>query len=339
VRSIDTFAGLMALCLLSACQAKAPLLEAQPRECLRSAFLFGTRFELRLAGSDSDLLDVAADAAIAEGERLESVASVWVAESAVVRFNAAARVAGRHRVPVELARLVERAQAWCRSSGGGVDPTVGALLELYGYYDGDGVAPTAEDLTATLARVGCDAVRVDGDVIVTGIDGVRLDLGSMAKGEAVDRMASVLRAAGVEHGIISGGGSSVFAFGDEPGGRGWPLTIDTGDGVETWRLIDEAVGVSGQLSEPVFVDGRLVSHLIDPRSGRPVDHSTLQVVVRAQTATDADLGSTALAVMGSAAATAWLAAEDRCPQVLGACITDVAPGSPTERVVHRLRGG
>ncbi|QDU65195.1 FAD:protein FMN transferase [Engelhardtia mirabilis] len=334
---IDAIRTLSVLLPLAACQLGGSATEPPPREHTRSAHLFGTRFELRLAGPDAAALDAAASAALAEGERLEALVSGWVEGSGLMRFNDSARVAGRFEVTPELARLVEQAQSWCHASGGAVDPTVGALLELYGYYDGGGAAPLPEELATTLERVGCDALRVEGHALVTTVDGVRLDLGAVAKGFTVDRMAALLRAAGVEDAVISAGGSSVLAFGGEPGGVGWPLVVDPGAGPEIWRLRDEAVGISGQLSEPVFVDGRLVSHLIDPRSGLPVDHDTLQVAVRAANATDADLASTALLVLGTEAAAAWLADPAACPSILAVTLTDVARADRTAREIARLR--
>ena len=339
-----------ACCCLAACSSVPPDRSPEPEPVLApalaaevrvyTAFLFGTRFELRLAGSDGRGLDLAAEAAFEEGARIEALASVWTPDSAVARFNAAADEAGRHRVAAELAELVGRCVAFCAASEGAFDPTVGALLESNGYYSGGGSTPSAVELAAARERVGCDRVRVEGDFLITSVSGVRLDLGGVAKGWAVDHMAALLRASGVDHGLLSGGGSAVLAWGEEPGERGWPFEIDPGTGPETWRLVDCAVAVSGQLSEPVFLDGRLVSHIIDPRTGRSVDHSTLRSIARADTATLADLASTALLVLGSEAAVAWLDDAQRLPGLQAIWLTDVAPDAQrgsAGRALVRLR--
>jgi len=302
--------------------------------------IFATPFELRLAGPDLGDLELAAEATFAECRRIEGLTSVWLAGSALSRFNAAAARAGRHEVPEELARIVERSLTFCAESGDAFDPTVGALLTLYGYYRGGGDAPNPEAIAAVRKRVGGHVLGVDGDSIVTELDGVRLDLGGVAKGWAVDCMTEVLRAAGVKSALISGGGSVVMAIGDAPGvpgeKRGWPFEAFLGDHSETWWLLDEAVATSGQLSQPTFVGGKIASHLIDPRTGGPVDHLTLLSIVRASAATDADLASTALLVLGTERARARLASGSM-PDAQEAWTVDVDPEDRSLRVGSRLR--
>ena len=264
---------------------------------------------------------------------VERLTSAWNPDSDLARLNASLRVAGEHATEPELARLL----ADCRDAvfryDGCFDVAVGSLLHAYGYYAGEGRGPSPDALSELLRLVGPDAFRVSDSSVHTDRDGVRFDLGGVAKGYAVDRVAERLTEEGIERALISGGGSVIRARGAPPGEVGWTVELDTG-GTEpaTLLLRDQALATSGQLSAPVFVDGELASHIVDPRTGQPVDHATVTAYVLAATATEADMASTALLAMGSDAARDWFARLGDAAPIDGALLLDAVPGAPGERV-------
>ncbi len=264
---------------------------------------FASIVELRWFDSGDDgRARSAADSALAIADDVERVSSVWRTDSELSGLNRRAERAGRHEVSPVLAAALGRAHRWSELTGGAFDPLVGAVLEAQGYYRGED--PGAIDPEALAGRLGPELWEVVGESVRALADGLRFDLGGMAKGWAVDEMVESL-SAGSGNLVVAVGPSAVRAAGAGPGGQGWPFEVEL-DRRRTWMLRNEAVAVSRKLSQPVFLEGKLVSHLIDPRRLAPVDHTTLSAVVRAETAEMADVLATAVLVLGTDAARAWL---------------------------------
>ncbi len=280
-----------------------------------TGFAFGTRVELRARGEDRARLEQALELAFSEFEELEALTSVWRPDSELVRLNASLSTAGRYRISPVLGELLGAALEFARLSGGAFDPTVGAALARAGYY---GEPANGGSVSTEPPVLGFAHLTLDGDWVESDVDGLRLDLGGLAKGAAVDRAIARLRAMDVAAACVSAGGSALRAYGPGPSSGAWSLSIGTEPGGARSGLVDRALAVSGQLSEPFFVNGRLVSHQIDPTTGAPVEHGTLEVSCWAAQALDADLASTALAVLGARAGLEWLHA--------------AGPASPVERV-------
>lgn len=163
---------------------------------------------------------------------------------------------------------------------------LGAALSGAAATDGafDPTAGSAERVTWRDVVLDTDSRRV-----LFTRPGVRLDFGAIAKGAALDRAAALLREAGVVRGLIHGGTSSVVAIGAPPGTHGFGIALP---GDASVRLRDASVSVS-RTDGRVDAAGR--SHVLDPRSGRPLDGS-LAVAVVAPTGTAAEIWSTALLV-------------------------------------------
>lgn len=270
------------------------------REERATAPLLGTRFELRFfAPAARDGAELAA-AALEAAREVERRVSAWSESSELSQLNAAFADGRAFAASDELARALERCERARAASDGAFDVRIGAFLAGNGYYGADPAAAGPE--WGPGSGLGNFVRR--GDLFEPSEPGVRLDLGAVSKGLACERIEDVLRAAGIADYRISAGGSLIVARGDEapgePGGPGgWAVTVELGAGApEVWWLRDEALATSGQLSEPFFVEGRLASHVIDPRTARPVDHRLLVTHAVARSPFDADAASTALLVLG-----------------------------------------
>ena len=128
--------------------------------------------------------------------------------------------------------------------------------------------------------------------------GMALDLGGIGKGYAVDRMGDILRRHGVHHALINFGESSLLALGTRPDRRSWPVAVRELDGAVSAAEIaieDRAIGTSASFGQLLFVGGRPLSHVIDPRHGHPLKEP-LAVTVVAPTATAGEALATALLV-------------------------------------------
>ncbi len=300
----------------------------------------------------------AVDAAFEEALELEALASAWVPGSELSRLNVALREAREHRVSPELAEVLRLAAELQRRTGGAFDPAIGSVLEAQGYYEAlEGGSALDADLRERLRavvgagawsvgarptepgeRLGEEPLAADahGAFVMTGTPGVRFDLGALLKGLAADRMAEVLRRKGCERALIDLGSSTVLALESPPGESGWAYRLELADQVLEWSLRNESVSVSGQLGQPVFLDGRLVSHLIDPRTLSPVDHDTLKAAARHASAAVADAFSTATSVLGAREAAASYVVRGEAWALRGTWVERVDPSAAGGRVAETL---
>lgn len=233
--------------------------------------------------------------------------SIFDPGSSISEFNRQGR---NHPVKVSerMMEIVRFAQGLARASGGAFDPTVGPLVEVWGFgpkgrYGG---IPAGEVLAAARERVGCDALFVDDKGFISKRrDGIQLDLGGIVPGYAVDDIGKILLAHGVRNFLIELGGE-VFASGDCLG-RKWQVGIRrpdfdklAGGSLEgVVELSGLALATSGNYQNCYRAkDGRVVGHIIDPRTGWVVSNNVLSVSVVAKDCMLADGLATALFVLG-----------------------------------------
>lgn len=184
----------------------------------------------------------------------------------------------------DLASLIDRADAIARTSGGLFEPRLGALVELWGFHDGERApGPPPDDTAIAAART----------------NRTRIDLGAIAKGATVGVVLDALRAEGITHALVDAGGD-LAALGDA-GGRPWRIGIrdPRGNGIIAGLELraDEAVFTSGDYERRFEWDGISYHHLLDPRTGRPANASASVTVVHDDPAV-ADAAATALFVAG-----------------------------------------
>ena len=167
--------------------------------------------------------------------------------------------------------------------------------------------PSAEELAAARRLVGASHVVMNPADRTIAFDqaGVELDLGGIAKGYAVDRAIGLLKQRRIAAALVSAGGSTIYALGAPPGREGWDVTIqDPADSRQAARrltLRDRALSIAGSSEKSFESAGVTYSHIMDPRTGRPVQ-GLLSVAVLAPTGTAGDALDNAFFVMGPSAA-------------------------------------
>jgi thiamine biosynthesis lipoprotein len=259
-------------------------------------------YAIEAYGADARALPVILDEALDEVDRIDRLMSHYQADSALSRLNRdAAR--GPVRVDAELFDLIAEAMRYQRESGGAFDITVGPLMKAWGFFRDAGRVPTADELAAARGRVGGARLVLNAAEKTIAFDrsGVELDLGGIAKGYAVDRVVDVLRRRHIAAALISAGGSTIYGLGAPPGREAWDVEIqdpiDSRKTALTVHLKDRALSVSGS-SEKSFVDGGVTfSHIMDPRSGRPMP-GIRSVAVLANSGTAGDALDNAFFVLG-----------------------------------------
>lgn len=237
--------------------------------------------------------------------------STWEPGSDISRYNRAP-AGSWHALPQPFFDVLREALAIAADSVGTVDPTVGPLVDAWGFGPGGcgGRVPDDGALAEARARVGWQRVELDATgqrALQPG--GAGLDLSGIAKGHGVDAVVDWLRARGVPAALVEVGGE-LRGYGCKPDGGRWKVLAeawpddgdDSGDeGGSTPCILvldDAAVATSGDHWHRFEHDGRLYSHTIDPRSGAPVDHAPAAVTVVAPRALVADAWATALTVLG-----------------------------------------
>jgi len=265
-----------------------------------------SRFEVvmpLMAGASRADLYAAGEEALAEIVRVEAQLSAYRDESDLWMVN---ECAADFPVKVEARTLafLATAQKLVEETGGAFDPTVGPLLRLWDSFEETGLPPSAVDRENTLHKVGMTTrVRLNHEdqTVAFATMGMRLDPGAIGKGWALERAVMLLREAGVTNALLHGGTSSVYGLGSGPDGNGWRVAVQ--HPLEENALLaevflqDRALSVSRQdaMSSRMWM-GHL-GHIVDPRTGYPVEGALLTAVL-GDSATMTDAVSTALLVLG-----------------------------------------
>ena len=278
----------------------------------REQAVMGTAVAVELWADDARHGQAACAAVMEEMHRIDRRMSPYRDSSELSRINGeAARVA----VPLgeEMYRLLERAQAFARLSGGAFDITYAAVGHLYDYRAG--VRPGEEALAAARACVGWQHLELDPRTRTVRFarPGMRIDLGGFAKGHAVDNAVAILQRLGIAHAYVAAGGDS-RVLGDRRG-RPWSVAIRdprrAGEIVAVLPLEDTAVSTSGDYErffEETGADGSAVRHhhLIDPATGRS-PHGARSVTILAGDGLTSEALSKTVFVLGAARGLALVA--------------------------------
>jgi len=236
-------------------------------------------------------------------DAVDAQMSTWKPDSDLSRFNAAP--AGTWQaLPPDLFTVLSTSLALARDTGGAYDPTVGPLVNLWGFGPGPKTlaTPDATALAAARARVGWQRIELDAaGQRARQPGGATVDLSSIAPGFAVDAVARYLDGAGI-HDYLVQHGRELHSRGPRPGGRGWRVGIEQPDTDQGMAMVvvlaDRASGSSGDYRKFFEHDGRRYSHHIDPRTGAPVTHVLASVTVIAGDALHADATAAALSILG-----------------------------------------
>lgn len=280
---------------------------APPRRRFERAFP-GIAGEARLVliAADSAGTAALARAAQATAARVESLMGGGNPSSEVERLN---REAGRGPAPVhpEIAHVIAGAlRAW-RESARAFDPTAGPLARAWGLDSGPRRVPPEHEIEAALRHVGAQQVAFDSTARTLGFlrDSVRLDLGGLAGGYAVDAMADTLRARGVRDALLECSGDAI-ALGSAADRGPWAVAIpDPRDRAARLGRVSlapgQAISVSGRYEPFVLADGREYGPAVDPRTGRSAE-GLIAVATLAPDALTAEAWRAALFVLGPAEA-------------------------------------
>ncbi len=293
---------LPALLLAAACFSR----RAHERPAYKKGrLLMGTVVEITVSGAeDPNLARQAVDAAFREIERVENKFSAYKPDSDVGRIN---RLAPGRMLEVddETLRLIEAAIDYNAKTAGAFDITVKPLVDLWGFSSHEGRVPSADEIRAALSLVGPDKIIVDRPNKKIGVakEGVRIDLGGIAKGYATDMAIAALKRSGIKNAIVNSGGD-MYCLGRRNARELWRVGIQhprrKDSLIASLALEDAAVNTSGDYENFFKVGGKRFCHIIDPRTGMPVGSLPSSATIIAKNSTEAQSLAKVQMVLGAA---------------------------------------
>ena len=265
----------------------------------------GTRWSaLFFAAPDFDPATLQADLQAAV-DTVDAQMSTWQPQSDLMRLNAGPE--GEWQViPADLVRVLDLGLAVGRASGGAFDIGMGDAVRAWGFGPGPADPQAIRAAIAARRHPTHEVLELDGNRARKTAP-ISLDLNGIAKGYGVDRLAEVLRDHGIRDALVGIDGE-MRAMGLRPDGGPWTIAVEAPDRDRRaphsiLSLQDAAVATSGDYSHWVTVNGRHLSHTMDPGRGAPLLASPASVTVIAPTCAEADAWATALMVLGVDAGT------------------------------------
>ncbi len=236
-------------------------------------------------------------------EKFNEALSTYRTDSEISKFNNGHAVA--FRLPF-FYPVLKKSQEVYLASGGAFDPTVGPLVNAWGFGTGkERKAPSQARIDSLKNFVGFDKITFDEQSVQKQKEGVYIDFNAIAPGYAADILGSFLEGKGIKDYMIEVGGE-VLCKGKNQEGKYWSIGINNpqyeqkgGDVLQAIvQLNNKALATSGNYRNYYEQDGKKYAHTIDPKTGYPVQHSLLSLTVFAKDCITADAYATVFMVIG-----------------------------------------
>lgn len=274
-----------------------------PPKQTRTELLLGTAVTITVYGRlDNEVLDEAFDR-IAEIEARMSTTEEDYTNTELMRLNGAAGF-GPVAVSTDTVEVVELALEFSEQSDGAFDVTVQPLVKLWGIGTENERVPDPSEIEEALARVGYGNVVVNpaAGTIELKRDGAGVDVGGIAKGYAADEVAELLREAGAESALLDFGGN-IVTVGTKPDGTPWRIGVQTpdasrGEFLGIASVSDLSLVTSGTYERFFESGGVRYHHILDTKTGYPVQNGLASVTIITERSIDADALSTLVFALG-----------------------------------------
>ncbi len=266
----------------------------------------GVPFKILLYAADKTAAKAALDAAFARISQLDDLLSDYDPDSELSALSAGSPNAEGIRVSDDLWNVLVRSQSLAEQTGGAFDVTVGPYVRLWRRSRRQQEMPSAERLAEARAAVGYQLLVLDPKqrTVRLTAPNMRLDLGGIAMGYAVDEAMKVLREQGITRALIDASGD-ILASGPPPGKAGWTISVmpfaDDDSLAREILLAGAAVTSAGDSYQHVVLDGKRYSHIVDPKTGLGLTNQTAVIVIAPDCLT-ADSLDTAASVLEPEAA-------------------------------------
>jgi thiamine biosynthesis lipoprotein len=270
--------------------------------------VMGTFARAVVIAEDSNTAKKCIETAFEEIHKVDDLMSDYKSDSEISKLNR-----DGFKTAVRLSQstyeVLQRSIQFSKLTDGAFDVTVGPLVDLFRTEKEKRVLPSEEQITQAKSKVGFEKLKLDvqNRTVQFAVDGMRLDLGGIAKGYAVDKAVEAMQTCGAIGGMVDIGGD-IRCFGAPPEGRShWVIGVQNPnldnyiseqDLALKLKLANGAVATSGDYQQFVLIEDKRYSHIIDRKTGTSTEGLS-SVTIIADNATDADALATAVSVMGT----------------------------------------
>jgi thiamine biosynthesis lipoprotein len=269
-----------------------------PEPYSKTDFYLGTVVTLIIYDKNAEEL---MDGAMLEIERLENLLSGNIEESDISRINSAAGIE-TVEVSAETHEVITKGIEYYETSSGLFDISIGPLVDLWGIGTTNARVPTQDEINIAMANIDIDAIISDGKRVILLNEGMKIEVGGIAKGYIADRVAEYLKENGCDGAIINLGGN-VLTVGEKPDGTKWRIGIQnpfepTGTYIRVVEVEEMSVVTSGSYERFFTEDGITYHHILDPNTGYPVETDIAGVSIISSKSVDGDGLSTTVFALG-----------------------------------------
>lgn len=238
----------------------------------RSQFLMGTLVEISIFEKDENLVQLAIQNAFDEIQRLEGLMSTHIPNSEISKINQAAGIEPVSVSP-EVFEVIDRALYWAEKTDGALDISIGPVQELWAFEGDHPSLPDKNALEQALSKVDYRKIRLVNQTVFLTEKGMRLHLGAIAKGYAVDKAINILQEKDIHHAFINAGGD-LKTLGHRPDRTAWKIGLQHPRKPESilasFSLSGKAVATSGDYQRYFEDKGVRYHHILNPKTGYPV---------------------------------------------------------------------
>ena len=239
----------------------------------------------------------AGEIVFSEAKRIENLLSKYIKESEISRLNRA----GKLKVSPDTFYIIKKSKEFWQQSNGAFDITAAVLVELWGFSNQEYKIPDQASIKKNLNLVGSDKIILHekDNVVEFKLSGMKIDLGGIAKGFALDCCVRILKENNINNCLINAGGQ-VYALGKGPKGN-WKVAIQNPRKRQISKIIeleDKSVSTSGDYEQFFLKNGKRYCHIINPKTGYPVDSGIFSVTVIDNSALTADALLTTAFILG-----------------------------------------
>jgi len=239
----------------------------------------------------------AANLVFDEFRRVEALISKYKSDSELSELNKSGKIVASN----EFFYIIKRSKGFLEASNGAFDVTIGPLMDAWGFTDKRYRVPQKSEFKKIKTLIGMDKVTLDEATrtIEFKINGMRIDLGGIGKGYAIDCAVKKLKSAGITSCLINAGGQ-VYCLGKKFN-KPWKVAVKQprGNGLfQKIELTDQGVSTSGDYQQFFVTSGKRFSHIMDPKTLEPADSGVISVTVIGKEAASCDALSTGILVLG-----------------------------------------
>lgn len=286
----------------------------------KSDFLLNTFVTITIYDSqEMELLEES----LALCQEYENKLSRTIASSEISAINHREPDAGVVMVSNDTAELIQKGLEYSKLSKGAFDITIEPISSLWDFSGGKDMVPEGEALREAVSQVDYHKILVEGNQVLLGSPGTRVELGAIAKGYIADQIKAYLQGQGVESAVINLGGN-VLCIGEKPDGSAFKIGLqkpfrDRNETIAVLMIRDQSVVTSGIYERCFEKDGEFYHHILNPKDGQPYDNGLISVTIVSPKSVDGDGLSTACFSMGLEEGMALL---DTMPDTYGYFITE-----------------